>query len=613
MFLDDAIYSNEYFKLILVVEVFLIVFLVFVCFLSYGDFDSPFFFSKSSALSIVDNKKDRPQSQILQLKDTEDSINPIKSPEQNISNTKTIENLLKAFNSDLGTEVKNKNNWITINHDIYGSRYSNQTVIEKNNVAKLHIKWRLTNNVEIQDPPIIIGNKGYVQDYVGTIMAFDIENGKVLWKVHAGTGPTMGLTYSNGMVFAATGSNATVIAVNGTNGKIVWQSPLLGNPKIGYNIPTAPIVWKYYVIVGSAAGGDIGNGVGTVQGNITALNINDGSIIWNLPTTAGEWVDKEKAPPYNGDASPWSGGSLDPETGIIYMPLGSPSPNFNASTRLQTPNLYANHMVAVNVTTGQIIWATPFIDYGTVLPVKVPDVHDWDTSWGSTISKVSFDNGTQKKIVIGHDKMGNIIAMDAFTGEEIWWKLTEKPYNINADPSPTGSGIIWSYGIFNYHAVDASDNTLYITSTNRGLNYFTDEGSAGHRISPPHTMEQGLQNGTIVAMDLRTGKIIWQYKTEFPPRISPLITNDIVFTGYIPFSEQMNAKSTHMTTTKSGVVLALNKETGKKLWEFNVDAPISPVGLSIGGGMLFVPTGKIQNQPKHEPSVGGSIIAFGLN
>ena len=61
--------------------------------------------------------------------------------------------------------------------------------------------------------------------------------------------------------------------------KLYGNRQLLGNPKIGYNIPTVPIVWKYYVIVGSAAGGDIGNGVGTVQGNITALNINDGSII----------------------------------------------------------------------------------------------------------------------------------------------------------------------------------------------------------------------------------------------------------------------------------------------------------------------------------------------
>src|SRR6185312_98595 len=28
-------------------------------------------------------------------------------------------------------DSKDKNNWITINHDIYGTRYSNQTVIEK--------------------------------------------------------------------------------------------------------------------------------------------------------------------------------------------------------------------------------------------------------------------------------------------------------------------------------------------------------------------------------------------------------------------------------------------------------------------------------------------------
>ncbi len=626
MFLENVLCNPASFRLTLSTGVvFSVLFLIHVYFLSYDDDHAvTFFISKSSALTIKDDKIHKPQQPLYlqQLNDTEEkeSVYQIPPPSNHkISNTKKIENILKVSNSnsDLGTESKNRNNWITINHDIYGSRHSNQTAIKKDNVATLHIKWRLTNNVEIQDPPIIIGDKGYVQDYAGFIISFDIENGKVLWKVRVGTGPTMGLTFSNGMIFAATGSNATVVAINALDGKIIWQSPLLGNPKIGYNIPTVPIVWKDYVIVGSAAGGDVANGVGMVQGNITALNIHDGSIIWNRPTTTGEWVNPEKAPPFNGDASPWSSGSLDPETGIIYMPLGSPSPNFNASTRQQSPNLYANHMIAVNVTNGQIIWATPFIDYGTVLKVKVPDTHDWDTSWGSSISKVTFDNGTQKKLVLGHDKMGNIIAMDALTGKEIWWKEAEKQYNTNTDPSPTGSGIIWSYGIFNYHAVDDSNNTLYITSTNRGVNYFTDKGVSGHRTAPPHTIEQGLKNGTIIAMDLRTGKTIWQYQTEFPPRVSPLVTNDIVFTGYMPFSEHLKSNSTHVTTVKSGIVLALNKETGKKLWEFNVDAPISPVGMSVGDGMLFVPTGKIQNKDKDKdkdsPNIGGSIVAFGLD
>ena len=32
---------------------------------------------------------------------------------------------------DLGTEPEHKNNWITANHDIFGTRNSNQTTIGK--------------------------------------------------------------------------------------------------------------------------------------------------------------------------------------------------------------------------------------------------------------------------------------------------------------------------------------------------------------------------------------------------------------------------------------------------------------------------------------------------
>ena len=46
------------------------------------------------------------------------------------------------------------------------------------------------------------------------------------------------------------------------------------------------------------------------------------------------------------------------------------------------------------------------------------------------------------------------------------------------------------------------------------------------------------------------------------------------------------------------MILALDKETGEKLWEYNVNAPIAQVGPSIGNGMLFVPTDKIQGQSK---------------
>jgi alcohol dehydrogenase (cytochrome c) len=145
-----------------------------------------------------------------------------------------------------------------------------------------------------------------------------------------------------------------------------------------------------------------------------------------------------------------------------------------------------------------------------------------------------------------------------------------------------------------------NNNTLYITATNRGLDFFTD-GLSGHKEAAPDTIEQGLKNGTIYAIDIITGKIKWKLDTEFPPRVSPLVTNDLVFTGYLPYKDQ----------TKSGVMLALDKQNGTKLWEFNVNAPIAPVGPSVANGVLFVPTGKLVSNPVQSSATGeGSLIAF---
>jgi alcohol dehydrogenase (cytochrome c) len=490
----------------------------------------------------------------------------------------------------------NSDGWPTVNHDLYGTRNSNQTIINDKNVGSLEVKWQIINDFEIQDPPIVVNNTGYVQDYAGNVFGFSTQDGRVLWNVRVGHGPTMGLSYDNGLIFSSTAAKGTVIAINSTDGTKVWESETLGNTSEGYSIDAFPIVWKDYVIAGSGGSG-LPPGLGLIKGNVTALNRTDGSILWNLETTTGEWVEKGKTPP-NGGATAWSGGSFDPDEGILYLPLGSASPNFNASTR-QTPNLFSNHMIAVNITSGEMIWATPFIAHGTVLDnVLVPDTHDWDTSWGSSISKISLENGTEKKIVIGHDKMGNLIAMDGKTGNEIWWKTLGKPVNINKIPTPNGTGLIWAYGVYNYHAVD--NNTIYVTATNRGLEFFTD-GLSGHKKTPPNTIEQGLKNGTIYAIDILTGKIKWEFDTKFPPRVSPLVTNDIVFTGYIPYERQ----------TKSGTIMALDKLNGSKLWEHKVNAPIAPVGPSVANGLLFVPTGKLVSNPAQSSTSGeGSLIAF---
>ena len=118
-----------------------------------------------------------------------------------------------------------------------------------------------------------------------------------------------GLTFDHGVVYASTGKNSTVVTLNSTTGEKIWESQILGPNQIGYSVGTPPIIWKNYVVVGSA-GGDYPPYPGVVQGNITALNKTSGDIIWNLRTTTGEWVTSKHVPPNGGGAS-WSGGAFD--------------------------------------------------------------------------------------------------------------------------------------------------------------------------------------------------------------------------------------------------------------------------------------------------------------
>jgi outer membrane protein assembly factor BamB len=119
-------------------------------------------------------------------------------------------------------------------------------------------------------------------------------------------------------------------------------------------------------------------------------------------------------------------------------------------------------------------------------------------------------------------------------------------------------------------------------------------------------------------MDLKTGKVKWEHKTNLPTWVSPIVTNGVIFSGTItavgnketgvtyPFGDYGAPTETPLIT--SGILRAFDAETGKEMWEFNVGAPIGIGGPSIGNGMLLVPTGNTAEVA----NVGGYIVAFGL-
>jgi alcohol dehydrogenase (cytochrome c) len=383
-----------------------------------------------------------------------------------------------------------------------------------------------------------------------------------------------------------------------------------------FRMSSPPLIWKNIVIAGSALGDEPPFGF-PQKGTVTGLDKKTGKIIWQTKTAIGDWVTGANASK-NGGATVWSGGAIDPEKGIVYLPIGNAAPDFTAETR-PPPNKYSSNVIAVNITDGKILWAAPFVAEGSIVNASYPDTHDWDTTWGTHLITADLGNGPQK-IVIGHDKRGDIAALDASTGKPIWTRNLAILYRENATATPTGSGPVWpgpGCGIEDYTAFDNS--TIYVGVSNQGAIYYGggSVGLSGYAIPAFDMMPNGIGNGSIVALDIKTGKTKWEVKTEFPTWCSPLVTNGLVFAGHVtaignnqtgfkyPYSAFGGPTDTPLIS--SGILMALDADTGKELWEFNVGAPVAIGGPSIGNGVLLVPTGDIE-----VPNKGGYLIAFGL-
>ncbi len=518
--------------------------------------------------------------------------------------------------------------WPMTNYDMAYSRNSPQTVINKNNVGQLQVKWILNTGYPIENPPLIIGNTVIIQNNALQVIAIDLKTGLSKWKydphvTYTGgllprSSSSHGMTYENGIVYAPTGPNGTIVAIDGSTGVKIWESDSVDvGPSWRESAP--PVIWNNIIVAGSALGDEPPFGVAQ-KGTVTGLSRATGKKIWQTQLTRGDWVTTSPNASQNGGATTWSGGAVDTDKGIIYLPIGNPSPDFQPEVRTPGPNEYANDVIALNITDGKILWAAPFIAQGSVLPNVISlDGHDWDTAWGTNLVTVDRGNGPQK-VVIGHDKRGDVMAMDAATGTPLWWVNLIYLQNVDQNPTPAGTDVVWPGPGAGIEAFTATDGKyVYAAASDTPVRYYSQPPdptsgklSEGGAIPAYDAIDNGYGNGSVSAVDLKTGAVVWRYPTANPTFVSPLVTNGIVFSGHItdtgkpyPYSDFGGPQSTPLTP--SGMILALDADTGRKLWEFNVGGQVGIGGPSIGNGYLLVPTGGIQI-----PNGAGYVIAFGL-
>jgi quinoprotein glucose dehydrogenase len=147
----------------------------------------------------------------------------------------------------------------------------------------------------------------------------------------------------------------------GEGGQIHLDRGLLNAPAYNseYSITSPPAIVNGLVVVGSSVSD--GTRAASPNGIVRAFDARTGALKWTwdpVPREASEpGYDTWRGPAARatGAANAWSIISVDAARNLVFVPVGSASPDFYGGERLGQ-NLFANSIVALRASTGTRVW-----------------------------------------------------------------------------------------------------------------------------------------------------------------------------------------------------------------------------------------------------------------
>jgi glucose dehydrogenase len=251
----------------------------------------------------------------------------------------------------LGLPLFAQTDWPSYAHDPGGQRFSPLNQINTSNVAKLELAWRYGTGGSRQATSIVAGGLLYYSAG-NTVSALEPETGKVLWTYRLGAAaPRRGLTYWSGdkqnqaRIIVIAG-DARMIALNATTGIPI---PGFGNvgsvnlkagvadkfPKLTYEVTSPAGLYKNLLITGSS--GTEFYSKGPLQ-DVRAWDVRTGKLAWSFhlnphPGEVGNDTWPEGAWMDAASPSSWAAVSVDEGRGLVFLPIGQPSPSWYGAQR----------------------------------------------------------------------------------------------------------------------------------------------------------------------------------------------------------------------------------------------------------------------------------------
>jgi alcohol dehydrogenase (cytochrome c) len=500
---------------------------------------------------------------------------------------------------DLLDGLANPSRWLMYSGDYSSKRHSPLTQITPANVNQLAAQWTFQTSVvtspnaitKFEATPVVIDGIFYFTGINNYAWAIDGRTGKQIWRYQRALpqgmkvccGPVnRGFAVYRDRLFMTT-LDAHVIALDAKTGRVIWDVPMI-EFNLGYSGTVAPLVVKDKLIVG-VAGGEF-----AARGFIDAYDPQDGKRLWRF------WTIPEPGEP-GGDTWPpghyerggggtWLTGSYDPELNLLYWGTGNPNPDFYGEIR-KGDNLYTDSVVALDPDTGRLRWHFQFTPH---------DEHDWDSNQIDILADLTI-NGRARKTLITANRNGFFYVLDRATGEFI----QAKPYvkttwatEVDAkgrpielpNQRPTASGTrtcpdLAGGSSFTSTSFDPSLGLFFMSARETCQTYASAAPRANYQLGDSvmgGTSRERGGTGALRAIDPVTLERRWEVPYAGPS-----------YSGVLSTASGLVFAADH-----DGTMMAVESRTGKVLWQYRFGAPLYGAATTFtidGRQFVLVPAG----------------------
>jgi quinoprotein glucose dehydrogenase len=345
-------------------------------------------------------------------------------------------------------ESANDEEWSYYGHDAAGTRYSPLTQINRENVSTLQVAWTFhTGDVSegrgrrkrsgFETTPVMIEGTLYLTTPFNRVIALDPQTGAQRWAYD----PKIALDgdYGDGLVnrgvstwldatrpasqpcrrriFEAT-QDARLVAIDAATGSPCSDFGKGGEVTLRdvarydagwYHMTSPPAIIDDLVIVGSAI--DDNHRVDMARGVVRAYDARTGTLRWSwdpLPATHSGPTSNGKTF-RTGAGNAWSVMAVDPERDLIFVPTGSPSPDYYGGLRVGDDK-WANSIVALRAKSGEFVWGFQLVHH---------DLWDFDSASPPLLTTLHKD-GKDVPAVIQGNKSGLLYVLNRDTGKPVF-------------------------------------------------------------------------------------------------------------------------------------------------------------------------------------------------